>query len=471
MRPTHYLESLDSVRAPVHRMTDRVPGISQTQIEQAAAARCEALVALAFGRDIVIPQSYALDSFACQDLVRTVVAAEHAARLSSEDLVRPRPVRLHLYNAPRFVDAAASMFSKVNDASWTSSLYPDLSGTDDARDLADTMSKGPAVNPLEWIPDWRSDLFAITWDYFRTAQRGDERRVVEPRPSVGTSLEDGVRRFIARESIHGEPISPASRAAHQLARLVELSPDSRPFQGRSRVHSPEPWTGRAGEASAGDIVDDSVLMNQILEVVDTIYNRTVVDSIGRTFATYSTRVGPWDQVEPEGVIQTQALEEGDVEEVALGGAFEIAFDKPSLDSASEIIPSLLTEAAFAEVLAARESKKWADSLQQLNQAARGSDSDRDRAVHHHTRLMARALDGIARVENSGSGVWIEAKGLTWDVVATGSPALLAAFNPWLGLSASAPAVGARIWKAVQRRRALELRHGALGKLVGPRRNG
>ncbi|WP_343911444.1 hypothetical protein [Nocardioides aquiterrae] len=211
-------------------------------------------------------------------------------------------------------------------------------------------------------------------------------------------------------------------------------------------------------------------MNQILEVIDTLYNRTVIDSIGRTSATYSTRVGPWEEVEPEGEVQLEALEEREAEDRS-GGAFEIAFDKPSLDSAMEIIPSLLTEGAFAEVLAARESKRWVDSLRRLNEAATGSDSARNRAVHHHTRLMARALDGIARVENSESGVWIEAKGLTWDVIATGSPALLAVFNPWLGLSASVPTVGARIWKAVQSQRQLELRHGALGKLVGSRRNG
>ncbi|GAA1167007.1 hypothetical protein [Nocardioides aquiterrae] len=134
MRPTHYLESLDSVRAPVRAIGDRVHGISQEQAEQAAAARCEALVALAFGRDIVVPQSFALDSFACQNLVRTVAAAESAAGLAN-DLMRPRPVRLHLFKAQRFVDAAASMFNKVNDASWTSSLYPDLSRTDEARGL------------------------------------------------------------------------------------------------------------------------------------------------------------------------------------------------------------------------------------------------------------------------------------------------------------------------------------------------
>lgn len=467
MEDLHYLESLDSVRAPVPRGGEQSPSPSSGQMDQAVVARCEALLALAFGRDIVIPQSFVLDSYAAQDLVETISKAE-ALAASGSRAVAERALRIHLFKAPRFVDAAQAMFDGVASGTWSSSMYPELEQTDRARRIAKKIVTGKRSNPLEWLPDWRSDLFDATWNYFRTAQADDSRRVAVPRP-YGPTLDAQVRELV-RQHISGSTTNNDG-PVEAIRLLISRSGDDEPFRARSGVHSDAPWTGRAGDPSARQIVGSSAVMREVVEIVDTMYNRSLLGSIGpHVFASFTTRVGPWAEVREEGGAQDLALDAGDSRRSHnVRGAFEIAFDRASLGSALEVVPLLIDVETFAAVLKARQRTDWAASFKRLKEAATGSFADRNRAVEAHIRLIARVLNGRIRIENEGSDVWLEFRKRGFNVANVGVSALLAAFNPWLGLSAVVPAMGAWVWPALRDRHALEVTHGSIGKLVRPER--
>ena len=125
----------------------------------------EALIALAMGRDIVLPLSFALDSYACQHLVRTIAAAQHAMA-PSEDFWdgQALPLRLHLYGVDSLAGAVSNVFNRVaaqGTDTFVTSLYPDLAGKNAAKTIgarARKIAKGKSSpsNPLEGnVPGYR----------------------------------------------------------------------------------------------------------------------------------------------------------------------------------------------------------------------------------------------------------------------------------------------------------------------------
>jgi hypothetical protein len=91
----------------------------------------EVLLTLAMGYDVVVPQSYALDSWAFVRIAGRVREAREAA--GSKD----RPFRLHLFgdDIDTYRDARAAMLNRVHDpnAPFVSSLLPGLAEVDPGR--------------------------------------------------------------------------------------------------------------------------------------------------------------------------------------------------------------------------------------------------------------------------------------------------------------------------------------------------
>src|SRR6266516_6581485 len=93
-----YLESLDSIRAPWIDREERT--FSDLQI------LLEVVLSLALGRQVVVPQPYALDSLGFLRAAGIVLRARNAARNRNEHLPKDMPFRLHLYGANTFEEAA-----------------------------------------------------------------------------------------------------------------------------------------------------------------------------------------------------------------------------------------------------------------------------------------------------------------------------------------------------------------------------
>jgi hypothetical protein len=94
-----YLESFDSVRAPWQLDL-------RSRETQYVGASMEALMMVAFGRDLVIQQSYAHDSWVFLNVLRDVRKAyNHIPRAAKVALgAEPLPVRLHLFRAESFAE-------------------------------------------------------------------------------------------------------------------------------------------------------------------------------------------------------------------------------------------------------------------------------------------------------------------------------------------------------------------------------
>ena len=404
-RPVHYLESLDSVRSAASRKHPH--RVTKDQGDASAQVMMEALIALAMGRDIVLPLSFALDSYACQHLVRTIAAAQHAMA-PSEDFWdgQALPLRLHLYGVDSLAGAVSNVFNRVaaqGTDTFVTSLYPDLAGKNAAKTIgarARKIAKGKSSpsNPLEGnVPGYRDDLFKATWDYFRAARAGDERMVVEAKPVAGPKLSQRIS-AIADAHRGNDSSDVATAVATSLRRLREASHHARPrpdgsedeqnpFRNRSLLRSKEPWERESGK-SAKQLLGDKVALTLVREVVDTLYHRTIADSIGPISASYSTELSAGRAIVDELEAQRIALPDGPKT------PFEVTVTREPREQVRSMI-SGHDVAAFADILRARETQDWRDSILALERA--DSSDDQAKCMERHSKLMAKALVGVAEV--------------------------------------------------------------------------
>lgn len=411
-----YLESLDSLRL---RHDFQPDALDRGRLQVFS----DVLMSLALGRDVVVPQSFALDSFGFLEVARTVLSAR-SARSTLDSM--PRPFRLHLYGVESYRDAVVAMLERVDrpDEPFVSSLLPGLvrepgRATAVAREIGATARIDPLITWAETsgYPQVAEGLEAM-WKEFGTATvkpGSADARVVRPAqrgavPSLRHAVEEllqpssRVRTRLAERGVldHGG----AKRTLDALATLRETARGSGadPFRNRSALYSDAPWPGsrRTARRLVGD--DDLALAR---ECVSTLYNMTVADSIGVAPAHFSTPVaGATGDVRALGLAQELAL--GFIDAPVVAGLGSTGFgptaptgEARSPEGGADVMSALRAKAAeaFEVVLAAREDPEFAKSARALATAA----SDRtpgavDRATDRHARLLEARFRHVAQID-------------------------------------------------------------------------
>jgi hypothetical protein len=272
-----YLESLDSVRTgPGSGVPDDVASIAELQ------TFLEVLMALALGRQIVVPQSYALDSGAFLRVAHRVLAARPAV---SED----RPFRPHLFGdgIDDFDDAFVAMLRRVHDPDrpFHSSLYPALqrmTAADVERVLADLDRRLVRVTGEVYVEPMK----AVLQEFRRTD------RYVVPAPGTGLRLDTALAELVdphSTLSASAAGILGSQRAMYdRLTAAVRRLDPSRPgpFGQRSRLRQDVPWPNDPDGRTAAQLAGADLPL--VIEFVDTLYNRVIADSMGGPLALYST---------------------------------------------------------------------------------------------------------------------------------------------------------------------------------------
>ncbi|MFJ8442426.1 hypothetical protein [Kitasatospora griseola] len=283
-RQYQYLESLDSTRTagPGDDLGEEL----QLQIFT------EVLMTLALGREVVVPQSFAFDSFGFHRVAATVLRARDSSAPGEH------PFRLHLFGARSYEEAVAGMLARTVDPTgpFLSMLLPELGDPAahglDPGEVREQAADFDRLLSAEWLDPERADGLAVVRDEFRHLPR------VAARPPA--RLYDLGELVVAAV----DPTSPMGRAVADLpepyrevhatlATAIRRLGTDRPqaFHHRSQLRLARPWPGDAAGRTPEEVVGGSETLGLVVEFVDTLYNLIVVDSIGVADTTLSTGQG------------------------------------------------------------------------------------------------------------------------------------------------------------------------------------
>ena len=280
-RVYQYLESLDSASTPWTEPGAVDDAGKERQAIHQLQVFLEVLMTLALGRDVVVPQSYAFDSWGFLQVARTVLDARGPGAADEH------PFALHLSGAQSYDEAVSGMLARVRDRHrpMVSSLLPELH--DRAveprlpRDIGELLQRG-----------WLSTDRAGALDVVRAEFSRLPRLRANPRPDpVGLSQllaqfagESSAMTQLARS--YSEPF----REVHQdlIDAVRRLDPTHRnEFRQRSRLRMRKPWPGDPQRRTPEEIVGREKL-DLVIEFVDTLYNTVVADNIGVAPVTFTT---------------------------------------------------------------------------------------------------------------------------------------------------------------------------------------
>lgn len=432
--PVRYLESFDSIRAGWR------PGPDLASEEARAQACIETMVSLAFGYDIVIQRSFALDSLAFQYVLRDFRAAFRSvtAEKKAQEFWKGRklPVRLHLYGHKTFRESASSVFEGIGKGTFYSHLYPELLGQEEAKQIGRDLKDGRIFRVMESVGgDDRAELFESLWDWFGQASIGNDIQVFSPDPQLHIDLQSLLEPILSDESTLFQGQAGAelredqtlSKLITALRTLQKEAGEQRPFASRSPLYTDQPWAGNGGP-SAKEIVQEALPLVQ--EVANTLYNLTTVASIGSISALYSTPMSGPDLAAERLVAQSLALDSAAIAKGArprprhLPGHYVGGPALPSMEVgvqsengvAGEFNKKLgpasgHTVAAFEGLLELRREEAWKSSIQGINEAYFGTDFQAYRqAVLSHLKVvqehMGRSL--LVRINADELGFTMEA---------------------------------------------------------------
>jgi hypothetical protein len=439
--PVRYFECFDSVRT---RWTSE--DIIDGDKAYAQAFR-EALVCLAFGNDIVIQQSFALDSYAFQQVLSDLKEAHASVKQhANKDFWKNEklPIRLHLHGAGvrTFREAAAASFRRMGDGSFHSSLYPDLNDPADAQEIADEIyTSGSYSRLMEFLgDDLRRKLFQDLWEWFGAARTGNEREVVSPQPLPHTGLNDLIAPMLHDSSLLCRGLADqgllADRSIASVIKALRVldaaSGVKSSFASRSGLYGNGPWSAGGGP-SAGELVGDALPLVQ--EVVSTLYNRVTVDSIGVASASYSTEISDAGLADGRLRVQDLALRsavsargENPWPELSEGKSKQPAFELTIVDrdgKSQQPFDTLYgptsgrTVDAFQAVLLLREDPTWRDGLAKLSAASASGDRVRyGEELRAHLHVISEKLGKHCsfRPDPTGFGFTVQDPTLPFDVV-------------------------------------------------------
>ncbi|MFG2694707.1 hypothetical protein [Kitasatospora sp. NPDC048407] len=284
-----YLESLDSTRTTW-------PGPDRTaeghEDELHLQIFTEVLMTLALGREVVVPQSYAFDSFGFQQVAATVLRARDSGAAGEH------PFRLHLFGVRSYEEAVAGILAQAGDPAspFLSSLLPELNDpTEYGLDPGDVREQAADFDRLlnaEWLDPERADGLAVVRDEFRHLPR-----VAARPPARLYALGELVLAAVDETSPMGRAVAdlpePYREVHATVATAIRRLGADRPhaFHHRSRLRLARPWPGDAAGRTPEEIVGGPETLGLLVEFVDTLYNLIVVDSIGVADTTLSTGQG------------------------------------------------------------------------------------------------------------------------------------------------------------------------------------
>lgn len=242
----------------------------------------EVLMTLALGRDVVVPQSYAFDSWGFLKVATRVLEARDNARSAASE----RPFRLHLHKAKTFDDAVQQMLkrARMRDNPFFSSLLPELNE--------------PVVNDSE-LPQSFDQLLASGWlgderyNALRTVQAELKDRV-QPRPRPDApKLDELLTQFANGTSVVKETAQSTGGLYFEVySELVQaigrLDPST--LGQRSQLRFRQPWPNDPEQRLAEQLVGGRERLNLVIEFVDTVYNAVVAGSIGVAPVTFTTDI-------------------------------------------------------------------------------------------------------------------------------------------------------------------------------------
>jgi hypothetical protein len=400
-----YLESMDSVRTPFRAAADddELQEISKLQIFS------EVLMTLILGREVVVPQSYAFDSYGFLQVARTFLDARDTAGASAE-----HPFRPHLFGAgvDSFDDAVTSILARVDDPNrpFVSSAFPELN---------DPEKTSPSIRPRDvhwllrrdWLDDARRASLAAVHDEF--ARLGP----VIPRPYPNfASLQDLLKTFIDPEVFS----KPNEREVYErLVRAIKaLDPSRSALDLRSTLRANHPLPGDPAGRTPAEIVGDAETLDDVIEFIDTLYNAVIVGSIGVATPTFSTGVvTDEDRLAPKRIAQHLAVVRYQLRPGELGRPDDRTFAtaKPMFEvheagvaakdgvhrlyhEAEETLPELFRERAR------RRSQFWI-GLDNVRTARAASDAAATRkAMEKHLAYVSRVLGRDIDVQMSHEGL-------------------------------------------------------------------
>lgn len=419
-----YLESLDSVR--------RIYGV--TDPEREALGRLQTLVevttALAMGRDIVVPQPFAMDSWSFMVLAYDLLAARDDARVELND----KPLKLHLYGQQTFRDAFSAMVRQAGGAEssrFHCSVFPEVNGDRAfAARVAESIADENLRPLLKGIADERGDRVRRVWAEFKDAEIGDGRFVVSPKPSAAAAtIKGGVELLVnpspdrlvnLRDLERREGFDTLRRGLTSLHRASEAATGvEHGFTNRSYVHHPGPWPGL--EESARETLGDD--LEGVLEFTDTLYNLVVAQSIGLAPVAASTPVLTNRDARPAALTTAQVAavaaflsqsaptaEPGDHESLWLPAPDSEAFFLSVAPGSSSVTSLVENSSSYEtsriedttaellnvvrEIFVLRQTTDFKESVRKLDRALASRDMPSvERAIDEHTRMVARRLEG------------------------------------------------------------------------------
>jgi len=275
-----YLESLDSVASPwIDKDTYSAPG--GRSLAHDLQISLEVLMTLALGRDIVVPQSYAFDSWGFLKVATRVLRERDNAGATSE-----RPFRLHLHNAKTLDDAVRQMLERARDPRnpFFSSLLPELRRPNlDDSELPQSFDE---LLASDWLGDERYNALRVI-----NAELKDR---VQPRPRRGAPrLDELLTQFASGESVVKESAQSNGGLYYEVySELVEairqLDPST--LVQRSRLRLRQPWPNDQGKRLPEQLVGSRERLNLVIEFMDTVYNAVVAGSIGIAPVTFTTDI-------------------------------------------------------------------------------------------------------------------------------------------------------------------------------------
>ena len=222
-----------------------------------------------------------------------------------------------------------------------------------------------------------------------------------------------------------------------------------------------PWDASVSEATALDLVDDEETLRLAREVVDTLYNRTTVASIGCASASYSTEITDGRTVRLEDEAQELALDLPENDAAPSNSGHEEPRDQVRSAVSSH------ESSVFAAVLRDRESEEWQASLRKLRGAA--TPRQQEGAFKHHANLVAHSLAGAAAVTmDLRLQLKMAIRSGSMAGATTGGLEILGAFHPVVGgiLTTGAAAAPGAV-SAYTAHREIRATRKALGRMMGP----
>lgn len=403
-----FLESLDSVRGAALEgdADDLVLGLDDLHVF------AEALLTLALGRQIVVPQPYAFDSVTFLSLAAHVLAAR-PRKVAGTKVDRPFGWHAHGAGVHGIDAALAAMIARnpTSENPFHTSAWPQLNSMSLQARLE--LSADPLKGLLRIDPA-RAEQLEVAVHEFRQTPRAP----VLADNSGGLQLADMVQELRDGAGPTDSDGGLDTRSAEVFERLADaaraLVPQDRRLNQRSLLRS-NAWPWDPERRPPVEVVGSAVDFNLFVEFVDTAYNRTITESIGDIHGLFSTAIATDDDRQlARGIAQDLALRLRKREAVADRSrsrqqhslAFEVLDSGRAKESHARELSNLRARAheALAAIMSARSERGshrsappfWSN-VHALNAAlASGEMRAVEKALDKHSRLIGSILGSDSR---------------------------------------------------------------------------